>query len=60
VLFRNGDNEGSSYIHGDDAAPYIPLPKLLALDCDLYLYDGPPGIAPRHVKMIMFTSPSFG
>jgi hypothetical protein len=29
------------------------------VDCHLYLYDGPPGIAPRHVKMITLTSPNY-
>jgi hypothetical protein len=29
------------------------------IDCDLYLYDGPPKVRPIGVKMIAFTSPNF-
>jgi hypothetical protein len=56
VLFRpNKDDEVRT---GIPARKTVLWPE--DMDCDLFLYDGPPGIAPRHVKMITFTSPSFG
>ena len=30
------------------------------VDCDIYLYDGPPNAEPVGVKMVAFTSPNFG
>jgi hypothetical protein len=43
--------------------PYIPIEAAVSwpkdIDCDLYLYDGPPTDSPIDVKMVAFTSPNF-
>jgi hypothetical protein len=60
-LFRsNGEVEVFTDTFG---YPYIPRKHTSSwpndIDCDLYLYDGPPMLRPNDVKMIAFTSPNF-
>jgi hypothetical protein len=61
TLFRhNGEVE---VIIDSSANHYIPRKKTFSwpkdIDCDMYLYDGPPKIKPLDVKMVAFTSPNF-
>jgi hypothetical protein len=60
-LFRpNGIVEKCRDITGKPVIPEIGTvswPE--GINCDLYLYDGPPTIRPLDVKMVAFTSPNF-
>jgi hypothetical protein len=60
-LFRpNGSVEEIIDVLGNPCIPRkgsVSWPK--DIDCDLYLYDGPPTSKPKGVKMVAFTSPNF-
>jgi hypothetical protein len=61
VLFRpDGSFEKCKDLAGNLTIPRKNLPTWPEnIDCDLYLYDGPPKARPIGVKMIAFTSPNF-
>jgi hypothetical protein len=48
------DEKKQSFI--PDKANGLPL----GVDCDIYLYDGPPDVSPNGVKMVAFISPNHG
>jgi hypothetical protein len=59
-LFRSdGSFEKCTDLSGRTHVPEKDTPTWPEnIDCDLYLYDGPPKIRPIGVKMIAFTSPN--
>jgi hypothetical protein len=58
VLFRHdGSYQKCTDLSGVPEKDTPTWPK--DIDCDLYLYDGPPNVRPIGVKMIAFTSPNF-